>query len=152
MGILAESDKLESQAYTLWSDITLNTGLAFSTVPALNKSLSTTNKKPIKAINEVNALVLANNATVINLKASVTSMLGDALADPTIMTKIKAIDIDALHAIVKIYNMLAGTGIEDISSVGGSVNNAILALNARLVTVETTPVSSASDGSFLLNF
>ena len=68
-----------------------NPYLASSAIPSLDKSLKTTSKRIIKAINEVKSSVDTVNAKFITFSDSYNIILGDTFSNPQLTTDLNKV-------------------------------------------------------------
>jgi hypothetical protein len=156
---LTGTDLYDLQFDALWQDTGVNPQLAPSAVPSLDKSLKTTNKRVIKAINEIREAVASNNQTVSTIGANVKSALGDVENSPEKLADIQKIDADTISAVISTFKLLAGPDLDNKLEIEHFAS-VFEAINSLKTDVDTLKVSggggvggsvSGNDGSFLLN-
>lgn len=151
MANIPAGDLHDYQADILYnSDTATNPKLPYSAIPAINKSLKTVQKRPIRAINEVYDAVKQNNDTVSAMSGTMTQVLGNVSSNPQLLTDLNKIAPDAISAIILLYKMMAGPDLDapiDISNFATSLHEAI----TKLQSGAGTGGSGGNDGSFLLS-
>jgi hypothetical protein len=134
MASLTGQDLLDRQYDILWQSIEGNPKLAYSPVPSLDRSLKTTNKRIIKALNELKDGLALNQTGVDEFNVRMRDEIGDTRSFPELVTNLKKVDGNVLSAIFKIYRSIIEDPDNpiDISDIGDSVNGALLNLNAKI--------------------
>lgn len=123
------------QSDVLWESIADNPLLAEHAIASLDKSLKTTNKRIIKAINEVLTESNKSLEAVNGFTSRFNLVLGDEITDPTLLDKIYEIDTNFFNAIYKIYKDLETQKgrIDALETNGGGSGE----------TVDLTPINEA---------
>lgn len=161
MANIPAADLHDYQADILFnSDTATNPKLAYSAVPTLNKALKTSQKRPIRAINELYDAVQQNNSTVSSMNNSLNNVMGDVASNPDVIADLNKISPDAISAIIVLYKMIAGPNLDapvDISQFANSVHGAVNILSKDLKAlqdkVDNLSVSGGGggmDSSFLV--
>lgn len=147
MANIPAADLNDYQSDVLWTDTASNPKLPASPVPALSKALKTTQKRPIKAVNELYDAVQQNNSTVANMSSSMNKVMGNVTGNVQLLADLNKIGPDAISAIIVLYKMMAGPDLNNpvsIEDFAGSIHEAI-----NLLKQESA--KPKNDGSFLLN-
>lgn len=135
--VTTEDDLFKLQWDALYESIENNPYLPYKT-NSLNKSLTTTNKRIIKAINEVNDSASNSKELVDSFVARFNNVIGDETADPNLFNELKKIDTNFFKAIVTINNKLSDntTKLESLESVDNDIQSAIDDLQKAIAKLE----------------
>jgi flagellin-like hook-associated protein FlgL len=134
----SQGDTFEQLQYdALWESINENSLLPASTSSRKNRSLNTANKRVITAINEVyskatNAASLANN-----ISDRFDRIIGNEVADPTLLENLKEIDDNFFKAIYTMYKKIEEGTSETPDEIKEYVDNAINELRSSLSDIDT---------------
>lgn len=121
-----------------------NTWLAPHAIPALARNLNTSNKRVIKAINELLSRIDSLDDSTIDIAATYDKLIGDTKENPQLeddLLKMAPHIIDALKKNFKaIYGLDLDNPIEltsfETSAISGSLNEAINQLKSEFILME----------------
>lgn len=143
----------QSQYDVLWLTTATNPLLPYSTIASQNKSLATTNKQVIKAINEVlknNQITQASLDSFITNFNTFITLVGDTYADSSLLPKLQAVGenvilaVDALSQTMKSLDTTI-QGKADTAELEG-INSVIDDLTESLDNINTA-IANGSLGS-----
>ena len=140
--VVSEDDLYKLQWDALYESTENNPYLPYKTSASLNKSLLTNNKRIIKAINEILEIAETANQSVVDFASRFNSIIGDEMADPTLLENLRSIDENFFKAIVKVHHEIeSGAGssevIEALQNADIEIENAIDTLNQKIAQIES---------------
>ena len=137
--VTSEDDLYKLQWDALYESIENNTYLPWKN-NALNKSLNTNNKRIIKAINEVFELATSSVSVTNNFSSRFDDVIGNELADPTLIEELRKIDENFFKAIIKINNELKTTSqsVTNLETLNNEVSEIVEDLNKRVAELENS--------------
>ena len=129
-------EKLQIMHDVLTSDTSKNPLMSYSPIEAMNKSLLTSNKIPVKAINEVHNKISSVDIKFINLATEYTSLIGDHKTQPKLQEDVKKIGGNILSALIKIATELHGIDLVNPlllpEELGSNIISALISLDGKL--------------------
>ena len=121
-----------------------NSWLQSHAVPSLARNLQTTNKRIIKAINELNTKLNQINTQFEDFGLLYDGLIGDTRIEPQLKTDLEKVQDCVIRALLKNYKKIHGDDLDnpiEITSfttqeISGSINEAINQLQTRFITLE----------------
>lgn len=133
------TDELNGLQYdALWESIEDNPYLPYKTSDFSNKSLNTSNKRIIKAINEILKIAETAKENADSVSNRFNVVIGNETGDPTLLEELQKIDENFFKALFKINKQVndLNNGIGDIEAVNNEVQTAIDTLNKKVAELE----------------
>jgi hypothetical protein len=129
----------ELQYDALGASIVDNPYLPASPIPSKNKVLNTSKPYVTGAINELLQTIENIRNLVQTSLSQQQAVLGDFIADPTLLRDLQKIDTSVLKAIIKLSKEIEGDSNNppDISAIAPSIKEAILKLSATMTQPES---------------
>ncbi len=114
-------------------------------VPSLARNLQTTNKRIIKAINELNTKLNAIDVKFEDFSLLYDNLIGDVKTEPQLRTDLEKVNDCIIRALLKNYKKIHGDNLDEpieitsftTEAISGSINEAINQLHGKFITIES---------------
>lgn len=127
MSSLTQAEFQQLQHDILINDLSTNPLLTYDWRPNRNKSLDTTRKEIIRAINELLAKINIIDQSTNTISSENLRLVGDVFANPVLLGKLHSIGENVIEALHRLYTDISGdpSAPDDISDLGGTIKRAI---------------------------